>query len=347
MHTVLVVHKVVGTKADKAVVRLGMLFFYEMYVIGGYEFDIIFACKGYKNGIDLPLTLIDVLVGCRFVGLMSLKFKIIVATKEILKPLHRLLRFGESTVVKIVYTVAALQTEHNLLWQFAAEAGGAADNTLVILLEQFFVDTARVVERIFHKAHTDYTAEVTIALFVLRKQDKVPAAAVDDILSAFRAHSLVALHTMSAASSAVSLTAHYGLEGDVFTTVIFRLLFELLIEVFTVVKQFFYAVHIAVVGKCDGVHTVFATLVYEVRHFGHTVKDRVVRMDVKVSKRHIYRLLYRFNKDYPLPLKRIAKVGFFAKMCKYIPIIIIFWHRILAKPKKSTTFAADLWVEIR
>ncbi len=121
----------------------------------------MFAGKVYQHGVHLFLALVHLLVAAGFACLVALQLNVVVFAEHRLEPLYRLFR-------------ARYIACHYLLWQLPAQACRRADNTLVELLQQVFVDTARVVECVRHKARTHYLAQVVVARHVLGKQYQVP-----------------------------------------------------------------------------------------------------------------------------------------------------------------------------
>ena len=138
VHAVHIVHVVVRAEADKPVVCLGVLLFHKVRVVGADNLHPVFFCQVNQYGVHLFLPLIHLLVAAGFVGLVALQLDIVILTEHRLEPLYRLFR-------------ARYITRHNLLWQFTTQACRRTDNTFVELLQQVFVNTARVVEGVRHK----------------------------------------------------------------------------------------------------------------------------------------------------------------------------------------------------
>ena len=162
VHAVHIVHIVVRAEANQSVVCLGVLFLHKMRVVGADYLHTMFVCQVYQYRIHLFLFLIHILVASWLVGLVALQLDIVILTEHRLKPLYRLLRPRD---------VAC----HNLLRQLAAQARRRADDTLVKLLQQVFVNTAGVVESIGHESRAHNLAQVVIAGHVLCQKDQVPA----------------------------------------------------------------------------------------------------------------------------------------------------------------------------
>ena len=111
--------------------RLAVLLLNKMHIIGSYKLDSKLFGKLNQVGVYLLLTRIGVVGGVRLVGLMTLKLKIEVIAKEVLEPTHSL---------ACTLDVALEQLLRNL----AADAGRAANQTLVVLLQKGVVDTRRI-----------------------------------------------------------------------------------------------------------------------------------------------------------------------------------------------------------
>ena len=126
MHAVHIVHIVVGTEADKSVMRFGVLLLHKVHIVGGYDFDIMLACQVNEHLVHHFLYLVGMLVGSRLLGLVALQFYIVVLAEECLEPFDGLLGLGE---------ILCAESLHDFLWQLATQAGGAADESLVVLLQ--------------------------------------------------------------------------------------------------------------------------------------------------------------------------------------------------------------------
>jgi len=133
---------VVGAQAYQPVMGFCILFIDEVRIVGADDLDAILACQINEYRINLFLALVDLLVSTGFLRLMALEFDIIILSEEVLEPLNGLFRFGE---IATFY-----DTVQDLLRQLTAQAGGAADDTLMPFFQQLLVDTCCVVERVGH-----------------------------------------------------------------------------------------------------------------------------------------------------------------------------------------------------
>ena len=127
-------------------------------------------------------------------------------------------------------------------------------------------------------------AEVVVAHFVLRQQDKVPAGAVDDILSPLAVEGFLVGHGVASAPRAVALAARYRLKGH--EGAVARRLFQPAVHFLAIVQQLLDAVHIPVVGQRHGVHPAAKAFLYYIRHFRHPVQHRIVRVYMQMRKVH-------------------------------------------------------------
>ena len=125
-----------------------------------------------------------------------------------------------------------------------------------------------------------------VAFLILGQQDKVVVGAVQ----------FLALTLLLAAWRHIYLTAYYGLE-------MLTLLLELVILLVAVVLELLNAHHIAVISYGNTAHTIGYSLVYQLLYVGLAVKQRVLRMDMKM-----YKFLHKF-----LELKKFLKLLSFAK----------------------------------
>ena len=117
-----------------------------------------------------------------------------------------------------------------------------------------------------------------IARFVLRQQDEVPSGAVDDVGAAFGADGFLFALAESSAAGTVGLGSDDGLERHVLFTCLFGGFLPFLVQVLAVVQQVFDAVHVAMIGQRDGLHSGRDTFIHYLLHFRHSVQQRVVRV---------------------------------------------------------------------
>ena len=112
----------VRAQTYQSVMRLGVLLFYKMRIVGRNHLDAVLACQLNQHRIDLQLTLIYHRVAAGLIGLMALQLNIIILPEHALKPLHRLFR---------TFHIA----RHDLLRQFATQASRTAHQPFVVLLQ--------------------------------------------------------------------------------------------------------------------------------------------------------------------------------------------------------------------
>ena len=208
---------------------------------------------------------------------MALHLKIVIVAEQFLEPEHRL--FGALNVAI-----------HDFLRHLATQAGRAADNSFVVLLQKLVVDSGVVVVALGEGLRTEL-AQVFIARFVLCQQDKVPAAGVffqtrlvgavglnaDDGLERFEGFGLG--FQLLKLGLQLGLFCFIGLFVDFLLTLL-DFLFRCAVHLARRVNKILDSEHVAVVSKSHGVHVVGHTLVYQIGHFRHSVEYRVVRVDV-------------------------------------------------------------------
>ena len=256
--------------------RLGVLLVEEVRIVGADNLYVILPRQLDKHGIDPPLLLIGLLVAVGLVGLVALEFDVIIVAEHALEPLYCFFRSRP----------VAMQ---HFLTEFTAETCRAGDHALMILLQQFFVNTRTRVERVVHEPCTGQFAQVMVPQFVLGEQDKVKARLVNLIYFAVRPCVLLVGHRASRTPCAVRLDANDRLEGHKGLGGIVRLsprLFVLLVDLLAIIYEFLYAVHIAVIGQCHSRHAGVDTLINYIGYLRHAVERRVVRVNVQMDKRH-------------------------------------------------------------
>ncbi len=187
-------------EADEAVVGLAVLLLDKVHVVGGYQLDIVFLGKLHQVAVHQLLPMVGVGGGIGLVGLVALHLKVEIVAEQVLEPDDSLLGTLEVGL-------------HYLLRYLAADAGRAAYQPLVVLLQQVVVD-ARMVEESFGEGYRAELAQVLVALLVLGQQYEVPAAAVGDAVAARFGVALFhgGVLVVERAVGAVGLDAYYGLE---------------------------------------------------------------------------------------------------------------------------------------
>ena len=294
VHSVGVRHVFAGAQADEAVVGLAVLLLHKVDVVGGNQLGASAPRQLHKVRDDLLLALVDRGVGVGLVSHVTLEFDVIVVAEDALEPAHRLLG--------LVHPVA-----DDELRQLAAETGRTDNQPLVILLELHLVDSRTAVETVDPRLGNQL-AQILIALLVLGQQDKVPAAAVHNLLAAVLgvAHLDVLVLVVERAPRAVGLDAENRLEERALQTLDLGLgrspdvvggslvgnygllladgFLDARIDRIGTVEQFLDSEHVAVVSQRERIHPVADGMLDELVDFRHSVENRIVRMDVEVSK---------------------------------------------------------------
>ena len=209
------------------------------------------------------------MVGLGNGGLVTLQLQVIVITEQVMEPLHHLLSLIDLT----------------RSYQFGyltAQAGRAAYNALMILLQVIFVCTRMRVEAIGPGTRY-YLYKVMISLFILGKQDKMVVGSIQ----------LLAFTLLFMTGRDIDLTTYDGLE-------MLTLFLKVLIDFIAVVLELLYAHHVAVISHCNAAHTIGYSLINQLLDVGLAVQQRVLRMNMKMNEfLHIFPALKKFLK---LPL---------------------------------------------
>ena len=222
-------------EAEQQVVCFGIIFVEEVGVVCADELDAVLACQLDEHGVDLLLHFVCLAVGY-LIGVghfVALQLEVVVVAPDVVEPSDGL--FGACQVAACY-----------LPGHFAADAGGADDESLVELGQVLVVGARPHVEAVDPRAR-DELDEVVVAGQVLGQHDEVPARLV--LLSAF-------VHVLVAAACHVHLAAEDGLEG------LQPLLLAVLVHLLAVVVQVLYAEHVAVVGEGQAAHAVGDGLVH-------------------------------------------------------------------------------------
>ncbi len=199
VHAVRFAHQRVGRYADEVVVRVGVLLFHEVRVVGADDFCAGFSCQFYQHGIHLFLPQIHVLVAAEFVGFVALQFDVVVVAEHRFEPAYRCFGLVDFAL-------------HDELWQFAAQASRRHDESLVVLCQQLFVDARPAVFTVDEGLAHNF-AQVVVAHFVFGQYDEVPAAVIDDLFFAVGIDLFQrGIFQQAAAAGAVGFHAHDGFE---------------------------------------------------------------------------------------------------------------------------------------
>ena len=228
-HAVGVVQVLARREAEEQVVGFGVVLVEEVGVVGADELYAMLACQLDEDGVDPFLHFVGLAVGhlCGVCHLVALQLQVVVVAPDVVEPLDGLLCSCQVAVL-------------NLLGHFAADAGGADDESFVELCQVLVVGARTHVEAIDPGAR-DKLDEVVVALQVLCQHDEVPAGLV---FLASLADVLVS------AAGYIHFAAEDGLEG------LQPLLLPVLVDRLAVVVQLLDAEHVAVVGECHAAHAV-------------------------------------------------------------------------------------------
>ena len=244
-HAVGVVNILAGVEANQQVMRLRVLRIEEMHVVGGEELDAQLLRHLYLLFDAAFLVVIDLRALFRVFRRVAHDFQVIVLAEKVFVPQ------GSGFCP---FEVAC----HDFLVNLAAKAGGGDYQPLVVLFQQFLVDTGAVIITV-HVGSGGQLHEVLVTGEVLGKQDEVLPGAVDGFLLVEAGH-----------TGDVCLTSQDGFDAFLLAGVVKQLDAE----------------HVAVVRKGNGGHAVGNRLVHQIGDTCRSVQYRVLRMYVKMSEFH-------------------------------------------------------------
>ena len=247
-HHVLVGEFFARRDADESLMGIGILLVDEVAVVGADELDVQFAGKLDQRVVDQALLLVGLMVGASYGRLVALQLQIVVVAEHALEPLDRLTRLIHLTA-------------HDHLRHLAAQAGRAADDPLMVLLQLTVVGPGVIVHALGPRVRHDLD-KVLVPLQVLGQQDQV--IAVVSLVDAVMARVVGDIH----------LAAEDGFE------LFLALLTPLTVHLAHIVVELLDAEHVAVVGNCHAPHAVGYSLVNHRFNGRHAVKDRVLRVYV-------------------------------------------------------------------
>ena len=246
----LVVHHRIGSQADKPVVDGAVLLPYEVRVVGGDHLDPHLLRQLENLLVDDLLAVIDLCGEARDLGLVEHHLEVIVVPEHAFVPFYGLAR-------------AVDVPGEYVLGDLPREAGGAADQVLVVFLDYPVVHARTVVHALDvprgHDLH-----QILIAVVILREKDKVVVALVLRILQA-----------VVVVPRDIHLAADDGLHYEVAVRILVALVVGIL-------EELLHAVHVAVVGDGQGGHAEFPGALEELPDVGESVKDGILGMDVEV-----------------------------------------------------------------
>ena len=177
----------VGSQADKPVVRRSVLLVHEMHVIGGDNLDPVLFGQVEDDLVVLLLLFIDLQRLTRNLGLVEHYLEVVVILEHPLVPLYGLVR---------PFHVACENHSRNL----SRHAGGGADEILVILFNDFVRDPRSVVHSLDMRSGYNLH-QILVSVIVLGEENEVIISSVSLVLEL-----VVELGN-------IYLTADYGLYG--------------------------------------------------------------------------------------------------------------------------------------
>ncbi len=148
--------------------RLGVGFVGEVNVVGGDEFDAVFAAHLYEPGVDAALQLEGLRVGVLLEGLVTLELEVVVVAEHLLVPQNRLLGLFDTSV--------AVEGR-----DFAGDAGGTDDKSLAVFLKMGVVRAGAEVEAV-GPCLADELHQVVIPLLVFSENDEVRPLVVGGVV---------------------------------------------------------------------------------------------------------------------------------------------------------------------
>ena len=249
-----IVHVGVGGQADEAVVGRAILLADEVHVVGGHHLDALFARQVEQDGVHLHLRPVHVVVEAGHFGLVLHHLEVVILPEHALMPAQSLAGGFHVAV-------------HNVAGQLARQARGAADQVLVILLDDFVRDARLVVHAVDMPFRADLH-QVLVSCVVLGQEGQVVVFAM-----------VVVLEPMVVVPCHIDFAADDGLDQGLLVLSQIRL-------VVGEFEELLHAVHIAVVGDGQGGHAQLPGAGEQFLDVGQTVENRILRMDVKVYEGH-------------------------------------------------------------
>ena len=175
-------------------------------------------------------------------GLVKHHLEVVILAEDALVPLDRLV--GSVHI-----------SRQDAAGNLAGDAGGGADEALVVFLDHLVAHARLAVIHPLDVAGGDYLHQVLVALVVLGQQDEVVVFAV-----------LVILEVMVVMLGYVGLAAQDRLDIGVFLAD---------------VEELLHTIHVAVVRDCQTRHLELVRTGEELLYVGHPIEDGILRMDVK------------------------------------------------------------------
>ena len=253
MQAVGIVDQCIGGQADEPVVRRAVLLVDKVGVVRGYDLDAVLLRKAEDAFVGDQLVLVDVEGQTGDLCLVQLDLQVIVVAENGLVPLH-----GLAGPVP----VAGDQRAGNL----SRQAGRAADEPVVILLDDLVGHAGLVIVLALDVTDGDDLHEVAVAGGILGQKDQVIVSPVGGILE------LVVVMPRN-----IHLAANDGLD----LVIAFRILM-----LSGHLEELLDPVHVAVVRDGESGHSELRRTLEKLPHIGESVKDGVLCVDVKMDERH-------------------------------------------------------------
>ena len=248
VQAVFLVDKLAGIQADQPVMGGTVLLVHEVHVIGSHHLDPVFLGQFEDHRDIFPLAFPDVQAESRDLGLVVHDLEVVVLAEDMLVPFY-------GTVNRLHVPV------QDAAGDLTGHAGGAADQVLVVFLDDFVAHAGLAVVHALDVAGRDNLHQVLVPVVVLGQEDEMVVLAVG-----------VVLELVVIVLGDIDLAADDGLDR--------RVLLGEFVELLD-------AVHVAMVRDGQAGHSHFLGAVEQVLDGRHAVEDGVLRMDVKVYEGHI------------------------------------------------------------
>ena len=250
----LLVDLLTGVQTDKMVVRRAVLLVHKVDIIRGHNLDSRLGGEPEYSFIADLLLLVNIPRESRNLGLVEHHLKVVVVSEDPLVPLYRLSRLVHLS-------------GDDVLGDLAGKAGGAADQILVVLLDDLVGDPRLAVIETFDVTLRHDLHQVFVAVEVLGQQDEV---IIGFVLAVLDLRVVVACH--------IDLAPDDRLDLEMPGSLVHMLACEL--------EELLDTVHVAVIRDGQGRHPHLLGPVEQGRDGGESVKNRILRVDVKVYKSH-------------------------------------------------------------
>ena len=274
----LLVDLLAGVQTDKMVVRRAVLLVDKVDVIRGDHLDTHLLSQLEYSFIADLLLLVDIPRESRNLGLVEHHLKVVVVSEDPLVPLYRLSRLVHLS-------------GDDVLRDLARQTGGTADQILVVLLDDLVGDPRLAVIETFDVTLRHDLHQVFVAVEVLGQQDEV---IIGFVLAVLDLRVVVACH--------IDLAPDDRLDLEMPGSLVHMLACEL--------EELLDTVHVAVIRDGQGRHPHLLGPVEQGRDGGESVKNRILRVDVKVYKSHGDKSFFQApSQTRPSPDKRLPTKG--------------------------------------